>query len=406
MTTTTQATKTQQVIGQHHQVIMNTYGRYPLALAKGQGTKVWDVDGKEYLDFLGGIAVDTLGHCHPAVVKAITEQATTIIHTSNLYYHEPGVKLAQLLVQQGIGDQIFFCNSGAEANEGAIKLARKYHYRKGDTQRYKILSCTHSFHGRTYGALAATQKPAIQEGFGPMPEGFAYIEWNDIDALKAALDETVAAVIIEPVQGEGGIVPAPVEYLQAVRELTQAAGALMICDEIQCGMGRTGTFFAFQHAGIRPDIVTMAKGVAGGLPLGCIGAVAEVAQAFQPGDHGTTFGANPVVCAAAVATLQTMQAENVAQNAADMGAYLAQRLQELAQRYPQAIGEVRGKGLMLGMILNIPAAQVLEECHSRGLLANITAGNVFRLLPPLNITQQDVNAAVGIIEAAVLAVQG
>jgi acetylornithine/N-succinyldiaminopimelate aminotransferase len=394
----------QALMARDHQYIMRTYGRYPIALVRGQGVRVWDADGKEYLDFLGGIAVNLLGHCHPAVVEAIVAQANRLIHCSNLYYTEPAVELAELLVQQGGLDKVFFCNSGAEANEGAIKLARKYHYRRGDTGRTRIISLRHSFHGRTLGALAATAKPEIQEGFGPLPPDFVHVAAGDEAALAAALDERTAAVILEPVQGEGGIHELPPHYLQAVRAACDRAGALLIFDEIQCGLGRTGTFFAYQKSGVKPDIITLAKGLGGGLPIGAVLATAEVAAGFQAGDHGTTFGANPVACAAAVATVKTVIQAGLVAHAAAMGQYLRDRLSALQAKYPHLIREVRGVGLMVGVELTMPGAPVLARCHELGLLANVTAGNVLRLLPPYVITAKDVDAAAAIIDRALQAV--
>jgi acetylornithine/N-succinyldiaminopimelate aminotransferase len=382
------------------QYILQTYGRYPIAIVRGSGTRVWDADGKEYLDFLGGIAVNPLGHCHPAVVAAVVEQAQTLMHISNLYYTRPAVELANLLVENGALERVFFCNSGAEANEGAIKLARKYHWRKGRPDKYGIVSMSHSFHGRTLGALAATAKKELQEGFGPMPAGFVHVEWGDATALAEAVDEHTAAVLIEPVQGEGGIYPATVEYLKAVRAACDRAGAVLIFDEIQCGLGRTGTLFAYQAFGVKPDIITMAKGIASGMPLGCFAATAEVAEGFRPGDHGTTFGANPVACAAALATIRTLLREEQISRAGAMGDYLMGRLRGLQARYPAAIAEVRGRGLMIGIEYTFEAKPVLELCHQYGLLANVTAGKVLRLLPPYVITNEEADQAVAIVQRA------
>ena len=382
------------------QYLMSTYGRYPIALVRGKGVKAWDAEGKEYLDFLGGIAVNILGHSHPAVVQAIAEQAGTLIHTSNLYYTGPGAELAALLVENGGLDKVFLCNSGAEANEGAIKLARKYQHRQGAGHKQKIVSVTHSFHGRTLGALTATAKPEIQEGFGPLPGGFQYAEFGDVESLRAAVDDKTAAVILEPVQGEGGIHILSAEYLKEARAICDQAGALLIFDEIQCGLGRTGTFFAYQGAGVKPDIITLAKGLGGGMPIGAVLATAEAASGFQPGDHGTTFGGNPVSCAAAVATLKTVLASGLVDHAAQMGEYLTGRLKELKAKYPNLVKEVRGVGLMVGMEMTQPGAPVLAKCHELGLLANVTAGTVLRLLPPYVITAKDVDQAVAIIDQA------
>lgn len=396
--------ESQELMAKDKSYIMSTYGRYPIALVRGQGVKAWDAEGKEYLDFLGGIAVNLLGHSHPAVVAAIAEQAGKLIHTSNLYYTQPAVELAALLVENGGLDKVFFCNSGAEANEGAIKLARKYQFRKGHSEKTKVVSATHSFHGRTLGALTATAKPEIQEGFGPLPAGFTYAEFGDIEALRAAVDEKTAAVLLEPVQGEGGIYALTPEYLQAARAICDKAGALLILDEIQAGLGRTGHFFAYQGLGVKPDIVTLAKGLGGGLPIGAICATQEAASGFQPGDHGTTFGGNPVACAAAVATLKTVLSSHLVEMAAELGGYLMSKLEGLKAKYPALVKEIRGKGLMIGIELTQPGAPVLAKCHELGLLANVTAGTVLRLLPPYVITAKDIDKAVSIIDEALASV--
>ncbi len=393
--------KTDEIVVLHNQYLMNTYNRYPIAIVKAQGVKVWDAEGKEYLDFLGGIAVNVLGHCHPAVVEAIVAQAHQLVHISNLYYTIPSAQLAELLALNGGLDKVFFCNSGAEANEGAIKLARKYQWRKGHKEKYKIISATHAFHGRTLGALAATDKPEIQEGFGPLPNGFQSIDWNDTASFLNAIDEMTAAVLIEPVQGEGGIHLATQGFLEKVRAACNKVGALLIFDEIQCGIGRLGTLFAYESFGVKPDIITLAKGIASGLPLGAICATETVAQTFQPGDHGTTFGANPIATAAALATLKILIEENYPQKAAMMGAYLMDKLDHLQKKYPQAIAQIRGKGLMIGIELKVDAKSVLNACHSQGLLANITAGNVLRFLPAYTITKEDADRAVEIVDRAI-----
>ncbi len=393
--------KAEQIIALDKKYLMNTYNRYPIAIVKGDGVKVWDADGKKYLDFLGGIAVNVLGHCHPAVVDAIIVQVKKLVHISNLYYTEPSAELAELLSIHGGLDKIFFCNSGAEANEGAIKLARKYQWRKGHKEKYKIITATHSFHGRTMGALAATHKPEIQEGFGPLPVGFQTIQWNNTQGFLDSIDETTAAVLIEPIQGEGGIHSASQDFLKEIRAACDRVGALLIFDEIQCGMGRCGTLFAYESFGVKPDIITLAKGIASGLPLGAICTTDKAALGFQPGDHGTTFGANPVAAAAALATLKVLIEENYPRKAALIGNYLMGKLHQLQKRYPQTIAEIRGLGLMIGVELKIDAKSVLKKCHSQGLLTNITAGNVLRLLPPYTITEKDVDQAISIIEIAI-----
>lgn len=383
---------------------MKTYGRYPIALVRGEGARCWDADGRAYLDFLGGIAVNVLGHAHPAVVSAIAAQAARLIHCSNLYYSEPMAELAELLTQSGGLDRVFFCNSGAEANEGAIKLARKYQWRKGHKEKNRIVSLTHSFHGRTLATVTATAKPAIQEGFGPLPEGFDYAEAGDIASLKAAVTDRTAAVIVEPVQGEGGVHPLPRAFLEAARAVCDEHGALLIFDEIQCGMGRVGRLFAWQAFGVKPDIITLAKGLGGGVPIGAICATEEAASGFAPGDHGTTFGGSPLACAAALATVKTLLAEDLPARAAAMGEYLLAGLRRLQARHPDLVREVRGMGLMLGIELTRPAGPVLAKCHELGLLVNVTADTVVRLLPPYIITEADCDRALEILDQALAAV--
>ncbi|MGB7978381.1 MAG: aspartate aminotransferase family protein [Chlamydiales bacterium] len=394
--------KTEEIVALDKKYLMNTYNRYPIAIVKGDGMEVYDADGKKYLDFLGGIAVNVLGHCHPKVVDAIIAQVKELIHTSNLYYTKPAAELAELLSLNGGLDKIFFCNSGAEANEGAIKLSRKYQWRKGRREKYKIITATHSFHGRTLAALAATHKPEIQEGFGPLPDGFQAVPWNDTQKFLESIDETTAAVLIEPIQGEGGIHSATRDFLEKIRAACDRVGALLIFDEIQCGMGRSGTLFAYENFAVKPDVITLAKGIASGLPLGAICATNGAAEAFHPGDHGTTFGANPVAAAAALATLKVLIEENYLPKVAKMGALLMEKLHELQIKYPQAIAEVRGLGLMIGIELKIDPKIVLQKCHARGLLANVTAGNVLRLLPAYTITAKEIGQAVSIIESAIV----
>jgi predicted acetylornithine/succinylornithine family transaminase len=377
--------------------VFNTYARYPITLVKGEGAFVWDNQGKKYLDFLSGIACTILGHAHPEITQAITEQAQTILHTSNLYFSPPNIELAKYLVAHGGLDKIFFCNSGAEANEAAIKLARKYHWVQGNKNKSVILSATHSFHGRTLGALAATAKLKLQEGFGPLPPAFRYESWQDTDKFCQAIDENVAAVILEPIQGEGGIHVAPPGFLEAVRTACNKTGALLIFDEIQCGIGRTGELFAYQHFGVKPDIITLAKGIANGLPLGVVCALNQVANALSPGDHGTTFGGNPVSCKAALTTLNILLNQNYLPRVKHLGNYLLTQLKTLQQKFPEQIKEIRGRGLMIGIELTKNPKQILAHCQESGLLANITADNVLRLLPPYIINEADIDVAVAVL---------
>lgn len=397
-------------------VVMQTYGRYPLALVRGEGAYVWDADGRRYLDFLAGIAVNILGHCHPAVVAAIQQQAATLLHTSNLYVTPPMVELAELLVQTSFADRVFFSNSGAEANEGAVKLARRWAKAhggpdgRGGAQRGTIITAFESFHGRTLAMLAATGQEKYREGFEPIPAGFRHVPFGDLDAVRAAIDDTTAAVMVEPIQGEGGIHPGSAAYLQGLRRLCDEAGVLLIFDEIQCGTGRTGKLWAHEWAGVTPDVLTSAKGLGGGLPIGAILATEQVAQVLGPGTHATTFGGNPVACAAALATMRTLLggAATGSEGGTDAGLLtqvqaVGERLQaglrQVAARSPHAV-EVRGQGLMVGLELTVPGAPVVDACRERGLLINVTQANVLRFVPPLIVTEAQVDEAVAIVGEA------
>lgn len=379
------------------QNLFNTYQRYPIALERGKGTKLWDSEGKEYLDLLGGIAVLPLGHCHDEVLLAIQKQAETLIHTSNLFYSKPGIELAQCLIEMGDFDKVFLCNSGTEANEGAIKLARKYQWRKGRKDKFKIVSASHSFHGRTFASLTATDKKELKEGFAPLPEGFSTVEWNNVSSLEAGIDDSTAAFILEPVQGEGGIHLPSDEFLAAARAQCDKVGALLIFDEIQCGLGRLGTFYAYQSFHVKPDIVTLAKGLANGLPIGAICATNKAAEGFHPGDHGTTFGGNLLCAAAASATLRIILAKDYASKVRELGDYFIGKLRELQKDYPQTITEVRGKGLMIGVEVKEKIQEILNRSFEKGLILNITAKNVLRILPPYIITKSEIDHAIGIL---------
>lgn len=380
------------------QYVMHTYGRAPVVLIRGEGVRVWDGEGREYLDFLAGIAVNSLGHCHPRVVEAVRDQAGRLIHCSNLYYSVPQAKLASLLGRISGGYKAFFANSGAEANEGAIKLARKYARAGGNNgERFEIVSALNSFHGRTMACLAATGQAKYGVAFAPLPPGFRHVAFNDLAAAEAAIGPATCAVLVEPVQGEGGIVPADRAYLEGLRRLCDERGALLIFDEIQCGIARTGRMFAWEHYGVRPDIITLAKGLGGGLPIGAVLARPEVAAAFAPGDHGSTFGGNPVACAAAAAVLETVLGEDLAGRAARVGDHFRRRLLELAARYPFIV-EVRGLGLMLGIQLSFPGRALVDRCREEGLLINCTNDVVLRFLPPLVVEEADVDRAAEILE--------
>ncbi len=383
----------QEIIEAAGQVLMPTYARFPLALVRGEGTRVWDADGRVYLDFLSGIAVCALGHCHPALVAAIRQQAGTLLHVSNLYHIEPQVRLARLLVEQTFADKAFFCNSGAEANEAAIKLARKWQKDQGHRDRVEIVSAQQSFHGRTLATLTATGQDKVKVGFDPLPTGFYTVPYNDTAALAAAVGEHTAAVLLEPIQGEGGVrVPTP-GYLQAAREICDRAGALLIFDEVQTGIGRTGTFLGCDHEGVAPDICTLAKGLGGGVAIGACLATDVVAASFGPGTHASTFGGNPLATAAACAVVQTLLDEGVLARCRETGAYFLERLEALASTSP-AVAAVRGRGLLIGVELagGRTAGPLVGELLDRGFLAGTAGAEVLRFAPPLTVARSEIDA--------------
>lgn len=386
-----------QVFEQDKKYFMPVFTRYPLVLSHGKGPYVYDTDGTRYIDFLAGIAVNVLGHAHPALVKAVCEQAGKLIHCSNLYYTEPQVLLIERLAKLSGLEKVFIANSGAEANEGAMKLARKYGKMK-DPGKYEIVTAEHSFHGRTLATLTATGQPKYRDGYEPLPGGFRYVPFNEKQALAEAVSNRTCAVMIEPVQGEGGIHPPLDGYLQYARSLCDKHGALLLFDEIQCGMGRTGTFLACQGFGVKPDIVTLAKGLAGGVPIGAFLATEKVAAAFSPGDHGSTFGGNPLACAAALAVLDVIEREDLMRNAVEMGNYLVAKLEGLKKKYPSLIRQVRGKGLMVGAELTRPGREVVDRCLRKGAIINCTAGNVLRFVPPLDIRSEHVEEVAAILD--------
>ncbi|MCG0277161.1 MAG: acetylornithine transaminase [Thermanaeromonas sp.] len=379
--------------------VMHTYNRYPIALVRGQGTKVWDADGREYLDFIAGLGVNSLGHCHPRVVEALREQAGKLLHCSNLYWIEPQVELAKILVEHSGLGRAFFCNSGAEAVEAAIKLARKYAKVYKGENCFEIITMRRSFHGRTLGALAATGQDKFHRGFEPLPPGFRYVPFNNLEALKEAVTPETCAVMLEPVQGEGGVYPAEKEYLKAVRKLCDENGILLIFDEIQCGLGRTGYLFAHQYYEVYPDILTLAKALAGGVPIGAMLAKEEVAQAFSPGDHASTFGGNPLAAACGVAALRALLEEGLVENARKQGEYLMERLRDLAAKFPQVL-EVRGRGLMVGVEIDGPADRIAQVCLEKGLLINAVHGRILRFLPPLTVKKEEIDKALEILRKA------
>lgn len=380
----------QQIFAQDEQHYVPVFARYPIVLSHGEGPYVYDTEGKKYLDFLAGIAVNVLGHAHPKLVAAIAEQAGKIIHCSNLYYTEQQATLAATLTKLAGMDKVFFANSGAEANEGAIKLARKYG-KTLNADRVEIITAENSFHGRTYATLTATAQPKYQKGYEPLPGGFRYVPFNDLAALKSMVSEKTCAILLEPIQGEGGINIPDDGYLQAVRQLCDESGALLIFDEIQTGMGRTGKLFAYQYFGVKPDIVTVAKGLGGGVPIGAFLASDKVAAAFHAGDHGSTFGGNPLACAAANAVLSVIAEEDLGANADRMGAYMITELCKLQNKYPRLIHEVRGKGLMIGMQLSRPGREIVNRCLEEGFIINCTAGDILRFVPPLTIKQAHID---------------
>jgi acetylornithine/N-succinyldiaminopimelate aminotransferase len=380
-------------------VVMNTYGRQPLVLVRGEGSWVWDAEGREYLDFVAGLAVCNLGHAHPAVAQAASEKLSQLVHVSNLYYTTPMVELAEELVCLSFADRVFFCNSGTEAMEGAIKLCRRYSAKRFGPDRHKIVCMHNSFHGRTFGALSATGQEKFWKGFEPLLPGFVFVPFNNLAALQAALDDTVCAVILEPVQGEGGVNLASREYLEAVRRECSQNGILLVFDEVQCGLGRTGKLFAYQHYGVTPDVMALAKALAGGLPMGALLATEEAAQGFVPGTHASTFGGGPVIAAAAKASLGILCDPCFLEAVREKGDYLREKFQGLKSRFP-VVEEVRGLGLMWGMQLSQDGTPVVAACRERGLLVNCTQGNIIRLLPPLVVEQAELDQGMEILAQA------
>lgn len=391
---------TQEILQKDAKDYLPVYGgRYGIALDHGKGVKVYDNDGREYVDFLGGIAVNVLGHGYPALVEAVSRQAAQMIHCSNLFYTRVQADAAAKLVAlSGLG-KAFFANSGAEANEGAIKAARKYAHMT-DPDKSQIITAWNSFHGRTLATLTATGQPHYQEGCAPLPAGFDYVHYNDIEELESMMSDKTCAVMLETVQGEGGVYPPKGDYLKQVRALCDKYGALLILDEVQAGMGRCGTFFAYDTYGVKPDIVTLAKGLAGGVPIGAFLCTDEVAKAFHPGDHGTTFGGNPLACAAANVVIDTISQPDFLAHVKEIAAYFRGKLEALAAKYPELVKEVRGQGLLLGMELTKPGTPAVDDCRANGVIINCTMGNVLRFVPPLIITESDVDTVVAALDAA------
>jgi len=387
----------QDIIAQAEQVIIKTYGRYPVAFVRGQGSTVWDADGKSYTDFLTGIAVCVLGHCHPRVVEAITKQAQTLLHVSNFYHTLPQTEVATFLSEHAFGGKSFFCNSGAEANEAALKIARKYSHDRHDESRTDIITTTNSFHGRTLGTVAATGQEKVRKGFEPTLPGFTYVTYGDLGAMEQAMTERTCAVLVEPIQGEGGIVIPPQGYLEGLRRMCDQRDVLLMFDEVQTGIGHTGYYFGYQHEGVVPDVMTLAKGLGGGLPIGVMMAKAHVAEALGPGTHGSTFGGNPVSCSAALAVLQTIEDEHLLDHVQEIGAYFVDGLKRLQKKYA-FITEVRGRGLMVAAELDRPGGHMVMKALERGYLINCTVDCVLRFLPPLIVTQQEVDGLLATLD--------
>lgn len=381
--------------GEH--VIARTYGRYPLVPIRGEGCRLWDADGKEYLDFLAGVAVNNLGHCHPRVVEALQHQAETLLHCSNFYHIPQQIELAELLTANSFADRVFFCNSGAEANEAAMKLARKYSFEKQGPGRSGIITALESFHGRTIGAISATGQEKVRTGFAPTVPGFSYVPFGDIEAMRAAVSAETCAILLEPIQGEGGVNLPPSGYLQQVRDLCDENQLLLIFDEVQVGCGRTGHLFAYQHDAVEPDIMTLAKALGGGPPIGAMLTREEISASFGPGTHGSTFGGNPLIAAAGVATMKVLLDGHVLDNCIAVGAYLKFRLEQLKKEFT-FIRQVRGRGLMLGVELTIDGADIVVRAMQKGLLINCTMGRVLRLVPPLIVSRSEIDQAIEILE--------
>ncbi len=378
------------LIKKANKYIANTYNRYPIVVTKGEGCWIWDLDGRRYLDFLAGIAVCNLGHVHMNVLEGLTAQAGKLFHVSNLFYTEAQIKAAEILVEHSFGDKVFFCNSGAEANEAAIKLARRYSWKKYGEERYEIIVMENSFHGRTIATLSATGQTKFQQGFAPLLDGFTYVPFNNIDAVKKGISKKTCAVMLEVIQAEGGVYVADKGYVMAIREITKNNDILLIIDEVQTGIGRTGKLFAYEHYKIEPDIISLAKALGNGFPVGAIIGKEHVMQAFEPGTHASTFGGNPLATSAISATINTLIDEGIIKHCEEIGEYLYKGLFSLKKKYPFMV-DIRGMGLLLGIELSIDGDAVLKEFLKEGVLINCTKGNVLRLLPPLIIGKEEVD---------------
>ena len=390
------------IIEETEKYYLPVFGRYPMVMELGQGCRVWDNEGNEYVDAFAGIAVNSLGYNHPVLVKAISEQAAKLMHCSNLYYTEIQAKALRIVAEATGMDRIFFANCGAEGNEGAMKLARKYGVSKAPT-KYKIISADESFHGRTFDTLAATGHDYYHVGYGPLSPGHVLVPYGDIKALEAQMDDDVCAVLLEPIQGEGGVHVPPAEYLQQVRALCDKHDALLIFDEVQTGVARTGKWFAYMHSGVKPDVLTFAKGIGGGFPVAGFAVPERLAHVFKPGDHGGTFGGNPLACAAVYATLTTIKSEGLVDKVAEKGEYFKDELRKLQEKYPDKVTDVRGCGLMLGMEVAGEGKPIVESCLANNVIVNCTAGNVIRIVPPLIISKEEIDIVVAALDKALAA---
>lgn len=390
------------IIEETEKYYLPVFGRYPMVMELGQGCRVWDNEGNEYVDAFAGIAVNSLGYNHPVLVKAISEQASKLMHCSNLYYTEIQAKALRVVAEATGMDRIFFANCGAEGNEGAMKLARKYGVSKAPT-KYKIISADESFHGRTFDTLAATGHDYYHVGYGPLSPGHVLVPYGDIKALEAQMDDDVCAVLLEPIQGEGGVHVPSDEYLQQVRALCDKHDALLIFDEVQTGVARTGKWFAYMHSGVKPDILTFAKGIGGGFPVAGFAVPERLAHVFKPGDHGGTFGGNPLACAAVYATLTTIKSEGLVDKVAEKGEYFKNELRKLQKKYPDKVTDVRGCGLMLGMEVAGEGKPIVESCLANNVIVNCTAGNVIRIVPPLIISKEEIDIVVAALDKALAA---
>ena len=386
--------KIDRVVPMYDKYIMNTYKRVPLCLEKANGAKVWDIDGKQYLDFFPGWAVSGIGHCHPKVVAAINRQSKKLLHVSNNYYSALQGKLAQTIINSSFPGKVFFANSGAEANEAAVKLARKYGHDKG---RFEVITMTKSFHGRTLAMITATGQDKVKHGFEPLPQGFVHVPFNDLEALKEAITDHTIAIMLEPVQCEGGINIARAEYMKSLRSICDEKDIVLIFDEVQTGMGRSGKMFAFQNYGIVPDVMTLAKALGGGLPIGAAVAREKFQDVLTPGTHASTFGGSPIVCAAALAVFEAIKKEKLIANTNRMSAYLKKKLEALKAKY-HFVKEIRTLGLIIGVELSIKGDDIYKECLKEGLLINCTQETVLRIMPPMTVTKQEVDKAAAIFD--------